>query len=125
MIVEQALYQFWSAFGIPAYEKNSVPTGDDAPKFPYITYSTAKADFGKEVALSGNIWTRSTSWQQAIGFETQVYNAIGYGGKVIKIDNGAIWLKRGTPFSLPMGDDSDNTIKRKYINLTAEFITAD
>lgn len=123
MILEQALYQFWSAFGVPAYEENSVPTGDDAPKFPYITYSTAKADFGKEVPLSGNIWTRSTSWQQAIDFETQVYNAISYGGKTIKIDNGAIWLKRGEPFSQPMGDDSDNMIKRKYINLTVEFAT--
>lgn len=123
MIVEQALYQFWSAFGVPAYEETSVPTGDDAPKFPYITYSTAKADFGNEVALSSSIWTRSTSWQQAVDLETLVYNSIGYGGKIIKIDNGAIWLKRGNPFSQPMGDDSDNMIKRKYINLTVEFAT--
>ena len=123
MIVEQALYQFWSSFGVPAYEETSVPTGDDAPKFPYITYSVAKSDFGKEVALSGSIWTRSTSLQQAVDLETAVYNSIGYGGKPINIDNGAIWLKRGNPFSNPMGDDSDNMIKRKYINLTVEFAT--
>ena len=26
-----AIYNFWAGFGIPAYEENSVPSGEDAP----------------------------------------------------------------------------------------------
>ena len=33
---EQAIHFFWSQFGLPAYDENSVP--DDA-QMPYITYN--------------------------------------------------------------------------------------
>ena len=38
----QALDRFWNAFGIPAYDKNSVP---DGAKPPYITYDVASDSF--------------------------------------------------------------------------------
>jgi hypothetical protein len=46
------------------------------------------------------------------------------GGKIIKCDGGRIWIKRGQPFAQNMGDESDDLIKRKYLNLTFEFMTA-
>lgn len=124
MTAEQAIHQFWSMFGLTAYEENAVPTGDDAPKFPYITYSVAISGFNEENQLSASIWTRSTSWVTANNMADAIMKYIGMSGKVLKCDGGAIWIKRGTPFSQSMGDPSESLIKRKYINITAEFLTA-
>ena len=124
MTVEQAIHQFWSIFGLTAYEENAVPTGDDVPKFPYITYSVATAGFGEETQLTASVWTRSTSWVSANNMAESIFNYIGLGGKILKFTDGKIWIKRGTPFSQSMGDPSDSLIKRKYINVTAEFFSA-
>lgn len=124
MTAEQAIHQFWSMFGLTAYEENAVPTGDDAPKFPYITYSVAISGFNEENQLPANVWTRSTSWVSANNISNSIMQYIGPGGKILKCDGGAIWIKRGVPFSQSMGDPSDSLIKRKYINTTAEFLTA-
>lgn len=125
MTKEAALYQFWSSFGLTAYEENAVPTGDDAPQFPYLTYTAETDSLGAEVAQSVSLWYRTTSWVGANAKTTEISNAIGRGGKILRCDGGAIWLKRGTPFAQPMGDPDDNMIKRKYINITAEYFTAD
>ena len=120
-----AIYNFWSSFGLTAYEENAVPTGDDAPKFPYITYQLVTDFFGNEVLMTGSLWYRSTSWAQANAKAEEVSEAIGLGGKIIKCAGGRIWLKRGTPFAQRMGDETDSLIKRIYINVTAEFFTVD
>lgn len=116
-----AIYQFWSSFGLTAYEENTVPT--DAA-FPYITYQLVTDSFDREVASTASIWYRSESWT-AINAKTEEISAhIGLGGKIIKCDGGRIWIKRGQPFAQNMGDESDDLIKRKYLNLTFEFLTA-
>ena len=120
-----AIYKFWSSFGLTAYEENAVPTGDDAPKFPYITYQLVTDFFGNEVLMTGSLWYRSTSWAQANAKAEEISQTISRGGKIISCDGGAIWLKRGQPFAQSMGDESDDLIKRKYLNITAEFMTAD
>lgn len=120
-----AIYNFWTVYGLPVYEENTVPTGDDAPEFPYLTYSFVGDSFGGEIALSANLWYRSTSWTECNAKTEEISKAIGRGGKVLPCDGGAIWLKRGQPFAQNMGDENDDMIRRKYINLTAEFLTAD
>lgn len=120
-----AIYNFWSSFGLLAYEENAVPTGDDAPKFPYITYQLVTDSFENEVLMTASLWYRSTSWAQANAKTEEISEAIGLGGKIIKCVGGRIWLKRGTPFAQRMGDETDSLIKRIYINITAEFFTAD
>ena len=119
-----ALYNFWSGFGLPAYEETTVPTGDDAPAFPYITYQVVTDSFGSEVPLSGSVWYRSESWLQINAKAEEISEYIGRGGRLIPCDGGAIWLKRGQPFAQSMSDDADDMIRRKYINITAEFLTA-
>ena len=119
------IYEFWNSFEMLAYEENSVPTGEDAPKFPYITYQLVTDSLGSEVAMTASLWYRGTSWVEANAKAEEISQTIGRGGKILKCDNGRIWIKRGTPFAQNMGDESDNLIKRKYLNLTAEFITAD
>lgn len=119
------IYEFWNSFEISAYEENSVPTGEDAPEFPYITYQLVTDSLGNEVAMTASLWYRGSSWVEANAKAEEISQTIGRGGKVLKCDNGRIWIKRGTPFAQNMGDESDELIKRKYLNLTAEFITAD
>ena len=116
-----AIYQFWSSFGLTAYEENTVPT-DEA--FPYVTYQLVTDSFDREVAATASLWYRGESWT-AINAKTEEISAhIGLGGKIIKCDGGRIWIKRGQPFAQNMGDESDDLVKRKYLNLTFEFMTA-
>ena len=117
-----AIYQFWSSFGLAAYEENTVP--DDAT-FPYITYQLVTDSFDREVATTASLWYRSESWTAINAKTEEISQKISRGGKIISCDGGAIWLKRGQPFAHNMGDESDNLIKRKYLNITAEYITAD
>ena len=115
-----AIYQFWSGFGLTAYEENTVPT--DAA-FPYVTYQLVTDSFDREVAATASLWYRSESWT-AINVKAEEISAhIGLGGKIIKIDGGWLWIKRGHPFAQNMGDESDNMIRRKYLNLIFEFMT--
>ena len=117
-----AIYQFWNSFGLTAYEENTVP--DDAA-FPYITYQLVTDSFDSEVATSASLWYRSESWTAINAKTEEISQKISRGGKIISCDGGAIWLKRGQPFAQSMGDESDDLIKRKYLNITAEFVTAD
>lgn len=120
-----ALHQFFSSFGLYAFEENTVPSGDDAPTLPYLTYSVTTDSIGTDVPLQMNLWYRSGSWTQANEKVEEICKAIGIGGKILPCDNGSIWIKRGSPFAQNMGDPEDDMIRRKYINLTAEFLTAD
>ena len=117
-----AIYQFWNSFGLTAYEENTVP--DDAD-FPYITYQLVTDSFDYEIPLTASIWYRSESWTAINAKTEEVSRKISRGGNIIPCDGGAIWLKRGQPFAQSMGDESDNLIKRKYLNITAEYMTAD
>lgn len=119
------IYEFWNSFGMPAYEENSVPTGEDAPKFPYITYQLVTDSLGNEVAMTASLWYRGTSWVEANAKTEEVSQRIGRKGAVLDCNGGKVWIKRGTPFAQNMGDESDNLIKRKYLNITAEYLTAD
>ena len=117
-----AIYQFWNSFGLTAYEENTVPT--DAA-LPYITYQLVTDSFDREIQLTASLWYRSESWTAINAKTEEISQTISRGGKIIPCDGGAIWLKRGQPFAQNMRDESDDLIKRKYLNITAEFITAD
>lgn len=121
-----ALFNFFSSFGIDAYEENSVYALEKQPDFPYITYEL-KTDCLSEsdTMISFSVWYRSTSWTAANAMAETISKAIGYGGKVISCDDGYIWIKRGSPFAQSMGDPSDDMIKRKYCTLSVSFLTRD
>lgn len=116
-----AVYGFMAGFGIPAYAATSVP---DSAAFPYITYELAVDDFwGGEVALAMDIWYRGDSEAGPNAKAREVSKAL-VGCKCIPCDGGGIVLKKGSPFCQSMGDTADDKIKRRHINLTAEFITS-
>ena len=120
----QALYNFFSGFELPAYEENTVPTGANAPELPYITYATATSGFDSDVQISASLWYRDYSWEDADRKAAEINAALAHGGKMIPYTGGALWIRRGTPFAQHMADD-DDTIRRIYLNLTAEYLSAE
>lgn len=116
-----ALYQFFSSFGMPAYTATSVP---DDVTFPYLTYELiTNAWDGGEVGLTVNLWFYTTSEAIPNAKAEELSEAIGLGGKILRCNGGYIWLKRGSPWCQSPSDDTSPTIKRRYINVTAEYLT--
>ena len=119
---EQAIQDFWSGFGIPAYDENTVPDGE---QMPYITYNVSTGALGDALILSASVWYHSTSWQDVTQKVHEIAEYIGQGGHRIKaIDGGYLFITQGTPFAQRMADPTDAMIRRIYINTNAEFFTA-
>ena len=121
---EQALHQFWSSFGLTAYDENTVP--DNALTTnggKYLTYNVATASLDEPTPLYANLWYKSSSWAEITAKAEEMAQTIGRGGKLVPFDGGKIWICRGTPFSQRMPDD-DDTIRRIYINVMAEYLSA-
>lgn len=118
MDAEQALHSFWSSFDLPAYDENSVP---ENAQLPYITYSVSYDSFGSDVSMTASVWDRTMSWERLTSKVHEISNAITDGGRILHTDNGGIWLRKGNPFYQRMGD-VDDSIKRMYINVFAEYI---
>ena len=120
----QALYNFFSGFELPAYEENTVPTGANAPELPYITYATATSGFDSDGKIRASLCYKGYSWADADRKAAEINAALAHGGKMIPYTGGALWIRRGTPFAQHMADD-DDTIQRIYLNLTAEYLSAE
>lgn len=116
-----AMCEFWSSFGLPAYEENSVPAGDEAPAFPYLTYTFIVGDNNEQVNINVSLWYRSTSWVRANAKADEIAKGIKERG-ALPFDGGGIRLWKGTPFQQDMADEEDDQIKRVYLNVTAEYI---
>ena len=69
---EQAIHSFWSGFGLKAYDEQTVPTGDDAPAFPYITYEVITNNIGNPVQLTASLWYRTTGWTEITAKKTRL-----------------------------------------------------
>lgn len=115
----QTLNSFWNSFGLKAYDETSVP---DDVRLPYITYEVATDNFGNAVALSASLWYRDTSWAAITSKEYEISSRIGRGGVIIDYENGALWIKKGSPWSRRMEEPGDDTIRRIILNISAEYV---
>ena len=117
-----ALHAWFSGFGITAYEETSVKS---SASMPYLTYTYATGDFDSgEVPIIVNLWYQSDSNVAINAKAEEIYARIGRGGVTVPVGDGAIWLRRGSPFCQAIAEPSDANIRRRYINITAEFLTA-
>lgn len=117
----QALQNFFSGFGMEAYPSHAVP--DDAI-FPWLTYDAIFDSFsGGEVSITVNLWFHTESEALPNAKAQELSEAIGLGGVFLRCDGGVIWLKRGSPWCQSLSDESDRQVKRRYLNVTAEFFT--
>lgn len=114
---EQALNAFWNGF-CEAYDENTVP--EDAV-LPRITYEVAVDEFNNPVSMTASIWDRSRSWASVTALCHTIEDVLRGGGKIVRYDTGAIWIKAGTPFAQRMSDP-DDTIRRIVLNIEAEYI---
>lgn len=117
---------FWSQFGWPAYDESTVPEEVDSHivTTPYITYMTMEDELEHPVYPSASLWYYGTKWATISQKAKEIAHAIGFGGKVYKLDSGRVWVQRGHPFAQRMGDDND-MIRRIVLNIEVEFLTAD
>lgn len=121
MTKEQALHDFFNSFDIVGYRTTSVP---DGVIFPYLTYDAPISSFEEDTtSITANLYYYTESEAEPDAKAEEIRNAIGMGGKIIPCDGGCIWLKWGSPWCQSLVDDTDKTIKRRYMNITAEFLT--
>lgn len=120
MTKEAVIQNFFESFDIPAFPATSVPTsGEEKPDFPYLTYIVpTDSDFGR-ISVSASLFYRTENWTSINAKVREISQAIGT-GKTLECDEGGVIVRKGSPWAQPMGDDSDNMVKRKI--LTFEFL---
>jgi formylmethanofuran dehydrogenase subunit A len=75
--------------------------------------------------MSASIWYRSTSWKDVSDKAEEIAEYIvKMAPPSIEIDNGRLYISKGTPFAQRMSEPSDDMVRRIYININAEFLTA-
>lgn len=119
MTKEAALYQFFNSFGIPAYPSSAVP--DDAV-FPWLTYDAPIGSFDDgEMSITANLWYYGESESKPNEKAREIAERIGYGGIKLRVDGGYIEIKR--ILSRPLVDENNVNIKRRYLDITVEYLT--
>lgn len=120
MTKEAALQAFFERF-LPSYAASAVPNDVE---FPYLTYELITSAWEEgEVGITVNLWYYTNSEAAPNAKAREMSAAIGMGGVQVPCDGGAIWLKRGSPWCQSLYDSADPNIKRRYINVTAEYMT--
>lgn len=121
MTKEAALHQFFNSFGIPGHRATAVP---DGAGLPYLTYTPAIASFGDDpVSITVQLYFYTTSEAEPDAKAEEIRKRIGPSGALLSCDGGEIWLRWGYPWCQSFLDETNKTIKRRYINVTAEFLT--
>ena len=121
MTAEAAIHQFFNSCGIAAYPDLDVPR--DAA-LPYITYEQKTGCKGESAGLTVNVYYRDSS-NTVINAKARELKAAILNGGMLECDDSGVWLKPGSPWCQAVKDESDPDIKRRYINVTAEFLTAE
>lgn len=125
MTIEQAIHNFWSSFGLTAYDENSVP---DNSELPYITYSVNIGDITSgPVTMQASLWYRSMSWKEITEKSEEIRNYLGIGGVMIEHDDGAIWIKRSNTFAQRSAagsseSEQDSSTRRVVLTVDIDFI---
>lgn len=131
----QAQQEFWSSFGLPAYDELTVPdeVWDETLKkmvkvrMPYLTHEAVSGNLGAQTTVSASLWYRSNSWaeisQKADQIARQIYEdprpAIPVDGGFMKIR-----LPNGTMHSDRMEEPNDRQVRRIRFTVEIEFLTA-
>lgn len=120
MTKDKALQAWFSQF-LDAYPASSVP---DDVMFPYLTYELITGSFDSgEIGLTVNLWFYTESEAVPNVKAQEMADTIGAGGAVIKCDGGYIWIKRGSPWCQNIAEEDEPNLKRRYINITVEYLT--
>lgn len=123
MTKDVALYNFFSGFNIPAYVSTNVP---ESATFPRLTYTPIFGSMtGGPVSIDVNLWYRTESEITPNAKADEIFKYIGESGITIPCEDGVIWINRDSPFCQNLSDPEDSLIKRRYILLSAQYLTID
>ena len=114
----QALNTFWNLFDLPAYDETAMP---DGVQMPYITYEAIIDDFDHNVMPTASLWYYSSSLSEVSQKALEIEAFLGDGGRVMRYDNGIMWIRKGNPFAQRVADSND-MVKRMVLNLIIEFV---
>ena len=117
----QAIHTFWSIFNLPAYDSSSVP---DNAQMPYITYEVVTDSLDTPTFMTASLWYHGTTWEHVSNKADEIAHAIVTMRKPIALDEGYLWIVKGTPFAQRMSDPDDPLIRRVVLNIQAEYLTA-
>ena len=120
----EALHNFWSSFGVEAYEQNQVPMdskGEPQVSFPYITYESKVAGWDEPLTLSVTIWDDTGNRRRLDRISRTIEDFIRPELNV-SYDRGMyrIWIGN-TPFSQDDGDP-DPKILKTILTINIEFM---
>lgn len=121
MTTKAGAFHAWiEDFGMPAYSSACVPTN---ARLPYITYEFSSGMFGEQQhAIVVNVWYGENASESEVNDKAEeIGRALGLGGVRLACEGGMVWLMRGEPFSQTVSDTAG--LHRRYINITAEFLT--
>lgn len=102
-----ALYAFFSSFGIPAYVTDNIP---DNVQMPYITYDVIEPEPLASGRLNASVWYRGTSYTEISAKVDQIKAAIG-NGVSLPTPTGSVYLFRenNSAFARFMNDPNRET----------------
>lgn len=119
MTKAQAIHNFWSSFGIPAYENTTV--NDEQVGDFYITYEVVTDSLDRAVPMSASIWKKNTmSWEEISQKAEEISDALTQ-VYIVPMRVGYLYITRGTPFAQRMSDEDEST-RRIYLNIMAEYL---
>ena len=110
----EALYSFWSSFGLPAYTTTTVP---DEINVPYITYSLVESESLEPATHYAQIFYRSTSNVELMEKVDAIKAAIGTGIR-IQCEGGFVVLRPSTPYVQVV---TDEVPENRYAYITLQI----
>lgn len=117
----QALHEFWSGFGLPAYASETVP---DKAVLPYITYDVSTDSLNYVINLNASLWYRSMKWEEISQKAESIAEYISnMQPPTIKLNDGRMYVTKGSPFAQRMSDDGGSDIRRILLSINVEFLT--
>jgi hypothetical protein len=115
-----AIMNYFSQFAT-TYASDNVPTN---AQYPYLTVEPRIAFFDDgDVPVQVQLWHRTDSDAAVNKIVRDIGRDIGYGGMPVPCDGGWVWIKKGSPFCVPVTIETDEAIKRRLINVSIEYMT--
>lgn len=115
----QALYTFFSSFGLPAYGEGEVPTYDAQKrevKPPYITVQQISPSWRASVPFYARVWYRDSSNTAIDAKVDEIAEAIGEGVS-IPTPGGAIYISQNDNFAQHQSSPGDPRLKCVYLSM--------
>lgn len=111
--ITEALYHFFSGFGLPAYPENQAPA---KAALPYITYTLTKPNWIATVPYYARVWYRSQGNEAIDAKVDEIAAAIGEGVS-LPTESGAVYLSKGDNFAQMQVFAGDPTLKCAYLSM--------